>query len=161
MIEGQERADRCNLILPNCKYGRHPARSFDAHDQTLPILPRLRAMREETALPAVSSVRLWHWASAARPLLGLFSRLSGPSRAHPLVCPVCHSLGRCGGAPAGSTRANQRTRECGARLAPKLWYPQSRSASARKSERSHTRAAFPLQGGKVEAWKRRSEPPVL
>ncbi len=28
-----------------------------------------------------------------------------------LVCPVCHSLGRCGGAPVGSTRASHPTRE--------------------------------------------------
>jgi hypothetical protein len=123
-------------------------------------------MREETALTALASVRLWHWASAARPLLGLFSCLSGSSRPHPLVC-GSHvvRLRRCrggrGGAPAGSTRAYPTTRECGASLAPKLWYPQSRSASARKSERSHTRAAFPLQGEKEKRGSAAQNPPCL
>jgi hypothetical protein len=48
----------------------------------------------------------------------------------------------------GSTRASATTRECGAVLAPKHGYPSCQSASASKSERSHTRAAFPLQEGK-------------
>jgi hypothetical protein len=42
----------------------------------------------------------------------------------------------------------------GAGLAPKLWYSQSRSASARKSGRSHTRAALAplaMESGSVEA----------
>jgi hypothetical protein len=62
---------------------------------------------------------------------------------------------------AGSTRAYPTTRECGASLAPKLWYPQSRSASARKSERSHTRAAVPLQGEKEKRGSAAQNPPCL
>ena len=72
----------------------------------------------------------------------------------PRVPPVRAVLGRCRRAPASSTRASQRTRERGASAAPKHGYSSCRSASAQKSERSHTRAAFSLQereGGSVEA----------
>ncbi len=65
------------------------------------------------------------------------------------MCPVRCSLGRCGSAPAGRTRACATTRECGANRAPKLWLCQSRSASARKSKRTHTRACFPPQARAV------------
>ena len=59
------------------------------------------------------------------------------------MCPaaVRRVLGRCGAAPAGSTRASNPTRECGAVGASQLWYARSRSASARKSERSVPRAS--------------------
>src|SRR5260221_3705094 len=112
------------------------------------------SLSQETALAAISSVSVWHWPHPARPVLGVSGGLSRSSNPHPLVCPVCRSLGRCGGAPAGSTRASTGTRERGAGRAPKLWHLQSWSASARKSERSNTSAAFPLQegeGGSVEA----------
>src|SRR5713226_5784115 len=120
------------------------------------------SLSQETALAAISSVSVWHWPHPARPVLGVSGGRSRSSNPHPLVCPVCRSLGRCGGAPAGSTRASQRTRERGAGLAPKHGYSSCRSASARKSERSHTRAAVPLQEGKrrsVEAPLR--TPPAL
>jgi hypothetical protein len=57
-----------------------------------------------------------------------------PATLIPSCAKSCRSPGRCrggrGGAPAGSTRASERTRACGADAAPKLWRPQSRSASA-------------------------------
>ena len=67
--------------------------------------------REKAALAALAHVPLWNRAGAARPVLCVSGRLSRSSRSHPLVCPVCRSLGRCGGAPAGSTRASPPTRE--------------------------------------------------
>ena len=54
---------------------------------------------------------------------------------------------------AAYERVNQRAKE-GQVAAPKHGHPPCRSASAQKSERSHTRAAVPLQereGGSVEA----------
>jgi hypothetical protein len=121
-----------------CKYGRHPDRSSHAHDQTVAVLSWLWSVRAQTALAALSRVCLWHRTHPARPLLGVSGRLSRSTRLSSLVCPVCRSLGRCrggrGGAPAGSTRATRRTRERGAGLAPKLWHPQSQSASASKSK---------------------------
>jgi len=141
--------------------GRHPARSFDAHDQTLPILPRLRAMREETALTALASVRLWYWASAARPLLGLFSRLSGSSRTHPLVCEVMSLAGKvrrraCGQHTSEPCNVRMRGRSC-----PKaLVSPEPERVCPKVGAKPH-KSCFSSQEGKVEAWKRRSEPPVL
>jgi hypothetical protein len=58
-------------------------------------------------------------------------------------------LGRCGGAPAGRTRASNATRERGAALAPKHGHPPCQSASARKSERTHTRVRLPPETRKA------------
>src|SRR5215469_9624070 len=102
----------------------------------------------------VSRLRMRHWAGAARPVFRVSGCLSGSSRPHSLVCPVPGVLGRCGGAPAGSARASHPMRERGAGPAPKHGHPPCRSASAQKSERSHTRAAFALserESGSVEA----------
>src|SRR5258708_4840758 len=131
-----------------CKHGRHPDRSVHAEHQTVAVVSWMWSLSQETALAAVSPVSMWHWPHPTRPVLGVSGGLSRSSRTLPLVCPVCHSLGRCGGAPAGSTRASSTTRECGAGLAPKHGYSSCQSASAQKSERSHTRAAVPLQEGK-------------
>ena len=57
--------------------------------------------------------------------------------------------GRCGGASAGRTRTGSATDERGAGLASKLWHPQSRSPSASKSERTHTRANLAAHAGQV------------
>ena len=57
-----------------------------------------------------------------------------PDHPSPSCAQYVIRLRRCGGAPASSTRAESPTRERGAGLASKLWYPQSRSASAQKSE---------------------------
>ena len=128
-------------------------RNPHTHHQTLSILSRLRHMRQKAAVAAASHVPLWHRAGAARPLLGVSGRLSRSSRSsHPLVCPVCRSLGRCGGAPAGSTRASQQRANEGQVLPRSMGCPPCRSASARKSERSHTRASF-LSPSREE-WKR-------
>jgi len=92
-----------------------------------------KSLSQEAALAAVSPVSVWRWPHSERPVLCFSGRLPRSSNSSPLVCPVPAVLGRCGGAPAGSTRASERTRECGAVPAPQLWHPQSRSASARKS----------------------------
>ncbi len=60
MREGQERADRYNLILPNCKDGRHPARSSYPVHQTEPVLSRLWQVCEKAVSAAMASVRLWN-----------------------------------------------------------------------------------------------------
>src|SRR5260370_12007424 len=54
-------------------------------------------------------------------------------------------MGRVGRAPGGRTRAWATTGEWGGMRAPKLWLRQSRSAWARKSKRTHTRACLPPQ----------------
>jgi hypothetical protein len=117
--------------------GRHPDRSVHAEHEAVAVVSWMWRLSQEAALAAVSPVSVWHWPHPARPVLGVSGRLPRSSTPHPLVCSVPAVLGRCrggrGGAPAGSTRASQRTRECGAYGAPKLWHPQSRSASARKS----------------------------
>ena len=100
-----------HLRRTGAAHGRHPDRGSHAQHQTLAILPWLRPDGEKAALAALAPVLVWHWAGAARPVFRLSGRLPRSSRTHPLVCPVCRSLGRCGGAPAGSTRASQRTRE--------------------------------------------------
>jgi hypothetical protein len=123
-------------------------------DETVPIVPWMWPDGQKAALAAASPVRVRYRAGSARPVFGVSGRLSRSNRTYPLVCPVCRPLGRCRGAPEGSTRASHPTRERGAGAAPKHGYPPCRSASARKSERSDTRAAFPLQegeGGSVEA----------
>src|SRR5450759_4328065 len=106
MIEGQERADRCNLILPNCKHGRHTARSQDAADQTLTILSRLWPDAEKVALAAVASMRVWSRSHSTRPVFRVSGRLSRVGKRSSLLCPVHSTLGRCGDAPAGCTRAS-------------------------------------------------------
>jgi len=75
------------------------------------LLSRLWSIYPKAALAAASSLRLWHRAGAARPVCGVSGGLPRSSRTLTLVCPVCRSLGRCGGAPAGSTRASYPTRE--------------------------------------------------
>jgi len=109
-------------------------------------------VRPQAALAALAPVPVRRRAGTARSVLGISGSLSRSSRSHPLVCPVCCSLGRCGGAPVGSTRASHPTRERGAGRAPKHGHPPCRSASARKSKRTHTRAS---RSRSVEAgWKR-------
>jgi hypothetical protein len=122
------------LRRTGASHGRHPAGSLHAHDQTQPVLSWLRQMRKKTLIPAMASVRLWHRSCPTGSLFRLSRGLSRSSRPHSLVCPVCRSLGRCGGAPAGSIRESATTCERGAEPAPKLWHPQSRSASAQQSE---------------------------
>jgi hypothetical protein len=133
-------------------HGRHPARGPHSKYQTVAILSWLREVCQKAAVAALAPVPVRHRAGAARPVLGVSGCLPRSSRSHPLVCPVCRSLGGCGGAPAGSTRASHPTRERGAGRAPKHGYPPCRSASAPKSERTHTRAS---RSRSVEAgWKR-------
>jgi hypothetical protein len=57
-------------------HGRHPARSSHAKEQTLPVLPRLWQGCPQTTLPALAPLPVRRRASASRPLLGVFSRLS-------------------------------------------------------------------------------------
>jgi hypothetical protein len=152
-----------HLRRTGASYGRHPARSSHLLHEALPILSRLREVHSQAALTALAPVRLRHRAGAARPVLCVSGRLSrSSSRSHPLVCPVCHSLGRCGGAPAGSTRASHTTRERGAGRAPKHGYSSCRSASDRSVEANpHQSQSFSLRRGRLETWKERSEPPML
>jgi hypothetical protein len=114
------------------------------HDQTLAILPWLRAMHQKTALAALAPVCLWNRPSATGSLCGVSGGLSQSTRYPPLVCPVRRVLGRCGGAPAGSTRATHPTRESGAGLAPKHGHSPCRSASASKFGCTETRAGLSL-----------------
>ena len=107
----------------------------------------------EAVVAALASVSLWRL-SAARPLLGVSGRLSGSSRSSSLVCPaaVRRRLGRSGARPAGSIRASIQRASAGQHAASQLWYPRSRSASARKSTPSHTRARLLSRAtGNVEA----------
>src|ERR1051326_3580112 len=106
------------LKRTGASYGRHPARSPHASDQTLAVLSWLRPVREKAAQAALASVPLWHL-SPARPLLGVSGRLSGSIRCSSLVCPtaVRRRLGRSGARPAGSIRASDTTSECGAACA--------------------------------------------
>jgi hypothetical protein len=46
-------------------HGRHPARSFDAHNQTQPVLPRLRQDAQKNALTALAPLRMRCWPGAA------------------------------------------------------------------------------------------------
>jgi hypothetical protein len=87
-----------HLRRTGAAHGRHPDRTPHTHDQTVPVLSRLRTMRQKAACAKASSLRLWHRASAARSLCGVSGRLSRYSRRYPLVCPVHATLGRCGGA---------------------------------------------------------------
>jgi hypothetical protein len=86
------------LVSHRCKYGRHPGRSLHLPHQTVAVLSWLWRLRQETALPAMASVPLWHWAGAARPVL----RVSGGASQSPdlpsLYCPG--PLGECGDATA-------------------------------------------------------------
>jgi hypothetical protein len=83
--------------------GRHPDRSSPTASQTLAVLSWLRTARQKAVIAALASLSLWSRAGAA----GLVRRLSGlhalsrPS--DPVMCPGCHSLGKCGGALAGRT----------------------------------------------------------
>jgi hypothetical protein len=110
-----------HLKRTGAAYGRHPARSSYTLHETVPILPRMRNVRHQAALAALAPVPVRHRAGAARPLLGLSGGPSRSSRSHPLVCPVSAVLGRCGGAPEGSTRASQRTRRVRGRCCPEAW----------------------------------------
>jgi hypothetical protein len=100
-----------HLKRTGAPHGRHPARGPHALDETVPMVSWMRDVRHQAALAALAPVLVRHRAGAARPVFRVSGRLPRSSRSHPLVCPVCRSLGRCGGAPEGSTRANQRTRE--------------------------------------------------
>ncbi len=134
-------------------HGRHPDRSSHTQHQTVAVLSWLRQDGEKAPLAAASPVLLRHWTHPAGSLCGVSGCLSRFSRPHPLVCPVRAVLGRCGGAPAGRTRASHPTRECGTDLAPKHGHSPCRSASASKSERTHTRARLPpatREAGSVE-----------
>jgi hypothetical protein len=79
-------------------HGRHPARSPYTHDQTQPVLSRLRQDAQKAALTALSPVPVWHRSGAARSVLGVSGRLSGYKTTRPLSCPVPEVLGECGGA---------------------------------------------------------------
>jgi len=100
-----------HLKRTGAAHGRHPARSSHPFHETLAMVPWLWRGRQKATLAAVSPVPLRRRAGAARPVLGVPGGLSRPSRSHPLVCPVRSVLGRCGGAPAGSTRASRPTRD--------------------------------------------------
>jgi hypothetical protein len=93
------------------KYGRHPASGPYSKYQAVPILSRLRQGCQKAAVAALAPVPVRRRPGAARPVLRVSGSLPQPSRSYSLVCPVCRSLGRCGGAPAGSTRASHPTRE--------------------------------------------------
>jgi len=61
---------------------------------------------------------------------------------------------------AAHERVTQRAKE-GQVMPRSMGIPRAGARLTDQSGRSDTRAAFPLQQGKVEAWKHRSEPPVL
>ena len=56
-------------------HGRHPARSPHTHDQTQPVLSRLRHDAQKATRIALSPVPVWHRSGAARSVLGVFGRL--------------------------------------------------------------------------------------
>ena len=109
----------------------------------------MRTACQKAAFPAVARVRLWSGSRPAGSVFGVSGFDPGSRSSPSLVCPGGHSLGRCGGASAGRTRTGSATGERGAGLASKLWHPQSRSPSASKSERTHTRANLPAYAGQV------------
>jgi hypothetical protein len=142
-------------------HGRHPARSSHAASQTQPVLSRLRRLRQKAALPAISSLPMRDRAGATGLILCLSGRVSISRSTHPIVSPVCHSLGRCGSAPAGRARTGSPTCERGAVLAPKHGYPPCRSTSASKSVRTHTRADVPRSTRTVGSVEGTPEPLAL
>src|SRR5260370_38328733 len=143
------------LRRTGASYGRHPRGSLHTTHQTVTVLSRLRAHSEKAVVAALASLSVWCWTSATRFVFRVPGSLSAHSRFISLLCPVPGVLGRCGGAPAGSTRACPSTCECGAVVAPKHGYPSCRSASAQKPEHPETRAAAPPHtrtSGSLEPW---------
>jgi hypothetical protein len=145
-----------HLRRTGAAHGRHPDRSSYQVQQTEPVLSRLWQVCQKAALPEVSSVQLWHWASAARPLLGLFSCQSGSSRPHLLVCPVCHALpkvpgwaGRraCGSHTSVSSNARMRGSTC-----PEAWAPPVPERVGPKVEANRHKSQ--LSSSDEAGWKR-------
>src|SRR5260370_6401271 len=133
-------------------YGRHPRGSFHTAHQTVAVLSRLWTHGKKAVVATLASLSVRCWASATRFVFRVPGRLSAHSRFISLLCPVPGVLGRCGGAPAGSTRACAATCECGALSARKHGYPSCQSASAQKSEHPETRANSPASD--EGDWKR-------
>ena len=92
--------DVCSTVETHrCEDGRHPDRGSHRPKQVEPVLSWLRQMREKAPFAALASVRLWSRSRPAGPVFRLSGLDLGSRSSHPVVCPGCHSLGRCGGAP--------------------------------------------------------------
>jgi hypothetical protein len=93
----------------SCENWRHPERSFDVQDQTVPVLSWLWSLCQESALPALASLPVWNWSRAAGFVLGVPAGLSRPAKPSSLCHPA--HLGRCGAAPASRNGGSATTCE--------------------------------------------------
>jgi hypothetical protein len=150
-----------------CKHGRHPARGPHTLDQTVPILSRLRQVCSQATLTALAPVPVRHRAGAARPVLRVSGRLSRSSKSvYPLVRPVCRSPFEGAGAggearlKAVHERVIQRAKE-GQVLPRSMGIPRAGARLPQSRSEATPELLFLSSRGKVEAWKRRPEPPVL
>ena len=143
-------------------HGRHPARSPHQPSQVEPVLSWLWQVREKAAFPALAPLCLWSRSRAAGSVLRLPGLHPGSRSSHPLVCPGCHSLGSglwrgCGPHTNGCNNARMRGRFC-----PEAWLFAVPERVGQISPNEATlEPAFLFAGGRLEAWKHRSEPPWL
>jgi hypothetical protein len=75
------------------------------------VLSWLWEVREKAALAPLAPLCLRDRSRATGSVFRLSGFHAGSRSSHPLVCPGGHSLGRCGGAPAGRVRAGPSTGE--------------------------------------------------